>query len=53
MGNNEIDTNILKEKILKGIEKAIERLIKSKQQVDGEIVISRNGNIEKIKAREI
>ena len=53
MTKDNVDTSIIKEKILKGIAKAVEKLIKSKKQADGEIVFSRNGRIERFKANEI
>jgi hypothetical protein len=53
MTNDKTDTTILKEKILKGLEKAVEKLIKSKKQANGEVVVSRNGRIIRIKAKEI
>ena len=43
----------IKGKILKGIEKAIEKLITQKKKIDGDLVISKDGNIEAIKANEI
>lgn len=53
MAHETVDTNLLKEKILKGIEKAFEKLIQTKKKMNGEIVFSRNGQIERIKANEI
>lgn len=43
----------LREKILLGIELAYSRLLSSKQKDDAELVITRNGKIVKIKAREL
>lgn len=43
----------LRAKILKGLELAYSRLLSSKQKNDEELVISRNGKIVKIKAREL
>ena len=43
----------LREKILRGIELAYSRLLSSKQKDDAELVITRNGKIVKIKAREL
>jgi len=43
----------LRSKILQGIELAYRRLLISKQKEDGELVISRNGKIVKVKAREL
>ena len=43
----------LRSKILQGIELAYHRLLISKQKEDGELVISRNGQIIKIKAKDL
>ncbi|MCL6103141.1 MAG: hypothetical protein M1292_11785 [Bacteroidetes bacterium] len=43
----------LRTKILKGLELAYSRLLSSKQKDDAELVISRNGKIVKVKAREL
>ena len=43
----------LRAKILKGLELAYSRLLSSKQKDDAELVISRNGKIVKVKAREL
>lgn len=45
--------NILRAKILKGISLAYDRMLTSKQKEDEEIVISQNGKVVKIKAREL
>lgn len=43
----------LRDKIIQGIDLAYTRLLISKQKEDGELVISRNGKIVKVKAREL
>lgn len=43
----------LREKILKGIELSFERLVKSKQNKNGDFVFSKEGKIFFIKASEI
>lgn len=43
----------LRTKILQGLELAYSRLLISKQKEDEDLVISRNGKIVKVKAREL
>ena len=43
----------LREKILKGIELAFEKLVKTKQKDDGEFVYSKDGKIYFVKANEL
>lgn len=43
----------LRAKILQGLELAYTRLLSSKQKDDEDLVISRNGKIVKIKARDL
>jgi hypothetical protein len=43
----------LRAKILQGLELAYTRLLSSKQKNDEELVISRNGKIVRVKAREL
>ncbi|HPX76360.1 MAG TPA: hypothetical protein PLW77_07255 [Bacteroidales bacterium] len=43
----------IKTKILKGIDVAGQKLINDKVREDGELVISRNGKIEFIKAKDL
>lgn len=43
----------LRSKILQGIDLAYTRLLIAKQKEDGELVISRNGEIVKVKARDL
>jgi len=50
MKNN---TNIIREKILKGLELTHKKLIREKKARNQEIVISRNGEIIRIKPSEL
>ena len=43
----------LRAKIIKGLELAYSRLLASKQKDDLDLVISRNGKIIKVKARDL
>lgn len=43
----------LRAKILQGLELAYSRLLTSKQKDDADLVITRNGKIVKVKAREL
>jgi hypothetical protein len=43
----------LRNQIKKGLDLTFKKLLKSKRQLDGFIVISENGRIKKIKASEI
>jgi len=47
------DTDILREKILKGLEISFEKLVKEKAKNDEELVFSENGEIVRIKAKDI
>jgi hypothetical protein len=51
MKNEEVKD--LRSKILQGLELAYSRLLTSKQRDDSELVITRNGKIVKVKAREL
>jgi len=48
-----IDTEILTEKILKGIKISFEKLVKEKARDDEELVFAENGEIVRIKAKDI
>ena len=50
MGNEELKN--LNEKIYKGLEISFERLVKKLSVKDGELVVSRNGKIVRVKARD-
>jgi hypothetical protein len=43
----------LRSKIIRGIDLAYNRLLIEKQKEDGELVISRNGEIVRVKARDL
>ncbi|MDD2965728.1 MAG: hypothetical protein PHQ65_02005 [Bacteroidales bacterium] len=47
------NVKILRAKILQGIELSYTRLLISKQKEDAELVISRNGEIIRVKAQEL
>ena len=47
------DTDILTEKILKGIQISFEKLVKEKAKNDEELIFSENGQIIRIKAKDI
>ena len=51
MGKNK-KTDDIRDKIIKGIELAFQKLLKSKVKDDGELIFSINGKITKIKARD-
>lgn len=53
MPENKLNTTELREKILKGIDLAIEKIILKKQKEDGEFVFSKNGEIIIIKANDL
>jgi hypothetical protein len=43
----------LREKFMNGVNKAMQRLIEQTKKEDGELVISRNGKIIRVKARDL
>ena len=47
------DIKDMREKIIKGLELSFKRLIISKQRNDEDLIFSRNGEIVKIKAKEL
>lgn len=47
------ESDRLIEKITMGVKLAIQRLVERTKREDGELVISRNGKIVRIKAREL
>jgi len=53
MSKTSINTEELRNKILKGIDLAVEKLIKAKQKEDGELVVSQNGQVVRIKVRDL
>ena len=48
-----VDTEILTEKILKGIQISFEKLVKEKAKNDEELIFEENGKIVRIKAKDI
>ncbi|WP_192823035.1 hypothetical protein [Rufibacter sp. LB8] len=53
MAREKVDTAVLREKILKGLDLAVERLIRKKQKEDGELVFSKDGQVVTVKARDL
>ena len=53
MNKDKLNTTELRNKILKGIDLAVERLILKKQKEDGELVFSKNGQVVVIKAKDL
>ena len=47
------ESDLLIDKITAGVKLAIQRLIERTKKEDGELVISRNGKIVRVKAREL
>jgi hypothetical protein len=50
---NLVETDKLTDKITEGVTLAIQRLIEKTQKEDGELVISVNGKVTKVRARDI
>lgn len=53
MNKNKIDTAELRNKILKGLDLAVEKLIRRKQKEDGELVFLKNGEVVIVKAKDL
>jgi hypothetical protein len=51
MSQSEIDATI--DKITKGVKLSIERLIERIKKEDGDLVVSKNGKVVRIKARDL
>jgi len=47
------DTESLREKILKGVQISFEKLVKEKAQNDKELIFEENGEIVRVKAKDI
>ena len=47
------ETNTLRTKILKGINASYNKLLIATQKEDGELVVSKNGKIVRVKARDL
>lgn len=50
---NKDEVKVMRDKIIKGIDLAYERLLIEKQKDDSELVFSHNGKIVKVKARDL
>lgn len=48
-----IESRQLFEKITSGVQLAVKRLIEQTKKEDGELVISRNGKVVRVKARDL
>lgn len=53
MNKDVLNTAEIRDKIIKGIDLAVERLIRRKQKEDGELVFSQNGQIVIVKAKDL
>ena len=51
MNQSEIDATI--DKITKGVKLSIERLVERTKKEDGELVVSENGKVVRVKARDL
>jgi hypothetical protein len=49
----ENNTDVLREKILKGIELAFQRLVEKKSKENSELVFCKNGHIIHVKAKDL
>ncbi len=50
---NTLEMDRMVEKITEGVKLSIRRLIEREKKEDGELVVSRNGKVVRIKARDI
>ena len=50
---NKDEVKELRDKIIKGIDLAYDRLLTAKQKDDSELVFTRNGKIVKVKAKDL
>lgn len=53
MNKDKLNITDLRSNILKGIDLAVERLIRKKQREDGELVFSQNGQVVVVKAKDL
>ena len=53
MNNSNLDIQKLKEQLSKGLDLTFKKLVKQKQTQNGVFVLSENGQIRKIKAKDI
>jgi len=47
------ETNTLRTKILKGINASYNKLLIATQKEDGELIVSKNGKVVRVKARDL
>ena len=50
---NKDEVKVMRDKIIKGVDNAYERLLIEKQKNDSELVFSHNGKIVTVKARDL
>jgi len=53
MNKDKLNTADIRSKILKGIDLAVERLIRKKQKEGGELVFLQNGQVVVVKAKDL
>ena len=53
MKNSILKNSDIKERVKKGLDMTFEKLIKTKSQTNGTLVLSQNGIIKKIKASDL
>ncbi len=51
--DNDVNIKELREKIIKGLELAFERLIKAKSKTNGKLAFSKNGKIIIVNAKDL
>jgi hypothetical protein len=51
--NKTVDLDVLREKILKGLQISFETLVKEKAKNDEELIFEENGQIVRVKAKDI
>lgn len=51
--NSKIQNSEFSSKIVKGMRKALKNLIKERKQNDGYLIISENGKVKRIRARDL
>lgn len=47
------DYSAIRDKILAGVKKAVQKLIEETARRDGELVISKNGRVVRVKAKDL
>lgn len=53
MKNNILENSDIKERVKKGLDMTFEKLLKTKSQTNGILVLSQNGIIKKVKASDL